>query len=80
MKDETQAPETGIVMEGREILQMRLKELRRRHRELDDEISAIGRAQAAGDPLRLHRLKREKLGLRDQITALEDRLTPDIIA
>jgi hypothetical protein len=32
------------------------------------------------DQLRIARLKKKKLTLRDQITQLEDRLTPDIIA
>jgi hypothetical protein len=32
------------------------------------------------DQLRIARLKKKKLTLRDQIASLEDRLTPDIIA
>lgn len=49
------------------------------HRELDSEIAGL---QAAGsvDQLAITRLKRRKLKLKDQITALEDQLLPDIIA
>jgi len=32
------------------------------------------------DPLRVQRLKKQKLRLRDKITTLEDSLFPDIIA
>ena len=46
----------------------------------DDRVSAFERADAVPDQLQIARLKRRKLALRDQIVALEDRLTPDIIA
>ena len=56
-----------------------LVKLRQEHRVLDDEIV---RLEAAGDEdeLLVKRLKKRKLHLKDQITAVEDRLTPDIIA
>lgn len=49
------------------------------HRDLDNEIATL---EAAGsvDQLLITRLKRRKLKLKDQITGLEDRLLPDIIA
>ena len=37
-------------------------------------------AKPLPDQLQIARLKKQKLALRDQITRLEDRLTPDIIA
>jgi hypothetical protein len=53
--------------------------LRQEHRDLDVAISAL---QDVGSPdqLQIQRLKKRKLILRDRITALEDAVTPDIIA
>jgi hypothetical protein len=53
--------------------------LRAEHRELDNEIALI-EAAAHADQLLVKRLKKKKLHLKDQITELEDRLLPDIIA
>ncbi len=53
--------------------------LRAEHRELDHEIALI-EAAAHADQLMIKRLKKKKLHLKDQITVLEDRLLPDIIA
>lgn len=57
----------------------KLAELRREHRALDAEVRA---AQECGvvDQLKLVRLKRRKLMLKDMIFAIEDQLNPDIIA
>lgn len=59
---------------------MRLADLRQTHKDLDDSIIALQAAGPASDQLQIARLKRQKLALRDQIAALEDSLTPDIIA
>ncbi len=56
-----------------------LAKLRAEHRELDNEIALI-EAAAHADQLMIKRLKKKKLHLKDQITVLEDRLLPDIIA
>lgn len=66
-------------MDHREILRVRLEILQREHRDLDDAIAALGETRRA-EPLTLRRLKKQKLGLKDQIAAIEDELTPDIIA
>ncbi|MFD1797661.1 DUF465 domain-containing protein [Paracoccus aurantiacus] len=66
-------------MSHEEIARAELAVLRREHRELDDEITALV-AQPAVSSLSLQRLKRQKLALKDRITRLEDELTPDIIA
>jgi hypothetical protein len=60
-------------------IQTRLMELREEHRAMDAAIDAL---QAAGgaDQLQIARLKKRKLALRDQISWLEDRINPDIIA
>lgn len=56
-----------------------LVKLRAEHRQLDDEIIAL-EASGAADQLLIRRLKKKKLGLKDQITKIEDQLLPDIIA
>ncbi|MDA3888095.1 MAG: DUF465 domain-containing protein [Allgaiera sp.] len=62
-----------------EILRYELEVLKREHRDLDDAIHALEQAGRA-DQLRLRRLKKQKLALKDQIARIEDRLLPDIIA
>ena len=57
---------------------MRLARLRTNHADLDaaaDALEALG-----GDRMRVQRLKKWKLRIKDEITRLEDELTPDIIA
>lgn len=62
-----------------EVKRVKLEVLRREHRDLDEAISAL---QESGHPdsLRLRRLKKQKLHLKDRISILDDQLTPDIIA
>ena len=57
----------------------RLASLRMEHRDLDAAIDAL-RASAGQDQLQIARLKKRKLRLRDEISAIEDQLIPDIIA
>lgn len=77
--------ETSSTMNGsnrlgnEEILRYELGVLRREHRDLDDAIHALEESGRA-DQLRLRRLKKQKLALKDKIARLEDRLFPDIIA
>ncbi len=66
-------------MDPIEVLRVKLEVLRRQHRDLDDAIEALQERRSA-DMLTLRRLKKQKLGLKDQIAVLEDRITPDIIA
>ncbi len=56
-----------------------IAELRQEHQDLDAAVAALQLAPQP-DQIRLARLKKRKLALRDQIAALEDQLTPDIIA
>ncbi|MFO1015400.1 MAG: DUF465 domain-containing protein [Caulobacteraceae bacterium] len=74
MNDDEQ-PASGDVA----ALRMQLAVLRQEHTDLDQAISAM-EAAPASDQLRIARLKKRKLILRDQIVSLENRLTPDIIA
>ncbi|MDX2155294.1 MAG: YdcH family protein [Hyphomicrobiaceae bacterium] len=60
-------------------LREKLVALRDEHRALDQEIVAL-EARPDADQLTIKRLKKRKLLVKDQITAVEDQLTPDIIA
>lgn len=60
-------------------LREHLAKLRADHRELDEQIVALETSGMA-DQLLIRRLKKRKLGLKDQIIAAEDQLLPDIIA
>ena len=53
--------------------------LKTEHRRLDGNIEAMSGAGNC-DPLELARMKKRKLGLKDQIQRLEDQLIPDILA
>ncbi len=59
--------------------QSKLQELRLEHRDLDDAISRITE-NPPFDQIKLQRLKKRKLALKDQISQLEDSILPDIIA
>ena len=73
MDDEESAPSGDAAVRGR------IVSLRQEHQDLDDAVRAL-EALPMPDQLRIARLKKKKLTLRDQIAKLEDRLTPDIIA
>lgn len=64
--------------DDRELRELLVK-LRDEHRMLDEEIVTLEVAVDA-DQLTIKRLKKKKLLLKDRITAVEDQLTPDIIA
>ncbi|MEJ6403739.1 YdcH family protein [Yoonia sp. 2307UL14-13] len=70
---------TNAKMEQDEVLRVKLAVLRREHRDLDEAIEALHERPNA-DMLTVRRLKKQKLALKDQIAALEDRILPDIIA
>ena len=71
MNDHGEDPERAI--------EEKLLVLRQEHQDLDSAVRAI-EEQSLPDQLLIARLKKRKLALRDQITLLEDQLTPDIIA
>jgi len=60
-------------------IQAILADLRQQHRDLDEAISRLAEAPAA-DHLRLRRLKKRKLALKDAITWWESKLIPDLDA
>tara|TARA_R110000764_G_scaffold128995_1_gene216784 strand:+ start:516 stop:740 length:225 start_codon:yes stop_codon:yes gene_type:complete len=57
----------------------RLKTLQTEHADLDASIDALG-LMPIPDQLRIARLKRKKLLIRDEIAKVENRILPDIIA
>jgi len=60
-------------------VRIRLRGLKGEHRSLDVAVDAL-RTNGVIDQLKVARLKKRKLSLKDQIAALEDQLSPDIIA
>ncbi|MBU2891220.1 MULTISPECIES: YdcH family protein [Celeribacter] len=62
-----------------EVLKVKLEMLKREHSDLDAAIDAM---QETGhlDALRLQRMKKQKLAIKDRIAVIEDQITPDIIA
>ncbi len=65
--------------EDRDALLARLNTLRSEHRDLDTVIARLA-ADGMADQIHLARLKKRKLKLKDEITWIEDRLIPNIIA
>ena len=68
-----------MIDENTDELRRRLENLRTEHRDLDDVIIRLA-DDVPFDQLKLKRLKKRKLVLKDQITSLENALLPDIIA
>jgi len=62
-----------------EAIRNKLEALRSEHRDLDEVIDRL-LEKPPFDQLQLQRLKKRKLGLKDQIHKLESQLIPDIIA
>jgi hypothetical protein len=60
-------------------LRQRIEQLYLEHRDLDDVITRLVET-TPHDQLQVQRLKKRKLYVKDQITALEGQLTPDIPA
>lgn len=60
-------------------LHLAIATARERHAGLSAEVETL-QAQAQPDQIRLARLKKQKLVLKDQIAQLENLLMPDIIA
>jgi hypothetical protein len=60
-------------------IKARLESLRIEHRDLDEVIDRLIE-KPPFDQLQLQRLKKRKLGLKDQILRLQSQLIPDIIA
>jgi hypothetical protein len=59
-------------------LRVRLAKLEIEHEDLDHAIDAL--IQVGTDNLRIQRLKKKKLSIKDEIARVRDELLPDIIA
>ncbi|SMP01017.1 YdcH family protein [Shimia sagamensis] len=70
---------TDLSMKTNDVLRVELEVFKQEHRDLDEAISALVQ-RGIGDQLTIQRLKKQKLRLKDIISRIEDRLTPDIIA
>ncbi len=57
---------------------MLVARLRHEHEDFDVAINAM--IQTGCDQLRVQRMKKKKLAIKDKITELEDQIIPDIIA
>ena len=68
-----------MMQEEEEDFQKMLEELRTEHRDLDIIIQQLSEATPV-DFLRLQRLKKRKLFLKDSISKIESMMLPDIIA
>lgn len=68
-----------ISLKTEEVLQIELEVLKQEHRDLDEAVLAL-EERGIRDQLTIQRLKKKKLALKDKISVIEDRLTPDIIA
>ena len=66
-------------MEDISDLQEKLAELEHEHRDLDEIISKLMSTPPV-DLLQIQRLKKKKLGLKDQIQKVKSNILPDIIA
>ena len=66
-------------MDDLEPLRLKLAELESEHRDLDDVIARMSEA-VPFDRLRLQRMKKRKLQLKDVIEKLRSQLLPDITA
>ncbi len=70
----------GPILDGTDAgLRARLADVRVEHQDLDAAVHAL-EAKPRPDMIQVARLKKKKLRLRDEISRLEDQLTPDIIA
>ena len=71
MNDDYAANDEGLLA--------KIVELRQEHQDISDSIDAL-QSRPNFDMLQIARLKRRKLVLKDDISRLSERITPDIIA
>ena len=71
----------GVEITDEEIEEVRLAlaELQLEHRDLDEIIHRLSHEPSI-EELKIKRLKKRKLHLKDQITRLENKIIPDILA
>jgi len=79
MSDDNETPLSPDDDPSQEELEVLLTTLRLEHRRIDTEIKALIET-GVSDMLKVGRMKKIKLSLKDQIVFIENQLTPDIIA
>jgi len=72
-------PQTEDQDPSEEELVALLQTLKTEHRRIDDEIKAL-EENGVTDMLKIKRMKKFKLSVKDQMAYLENMITPDIIA
>jgi hypothetical protein len=72
-------PAVAMTKDEERELREQLARLQQEHRDLDAAIAALAFSPGS-DLIQVQRLKKRKLVLRDKIRAIDDQLTPDIIA
>ena len=65
--------------DDQQMITKKLRQLESKHRDLDDVIERLADNNPF-DQLKLQRLKKRKLILKDEMTLLRSRILPDIIA
>lgn len=78
MKDDSGSDDFELLKQ-QDILKAKLEELILEHRDLDDVIAMIAQSPSL-DMIKLQRLKKRKLAIRDEIRNIQAQLLPDIIA
>jgi len=78
MTDEIEIEEDDQELKKAEMQEL-LASLKEEHRRIDKEIKAL-QEMGVNDVLKIGRMKKIKLSMKDQITFIENQLTPDIIA
>lgn len=79
MNEDLDSQTTDIEVSSDEELEEILSNLKLEHRRIDTEIKALQEIGVT-DMLKISRMKKIKLSLKDQITFIENQITPDIIA
>ena len=72
-------PAVAMTKEEERELREQLARLQQEHSDIDAAIAALALSPGS-DVIQVQRLKKRKLALRDKIRAIDDQLTPDIIA
>ncbi len=78
MNDGQDSVELDGEVSDAELMEM-VSALKEEHRRIDQEIEALLETGVA-DMLKVRRMKKIKLSMKDQIAYLENQITPDIIA
>lgn len=73
-------PERGRAMSEQEQADLRLMVARLRQEHTDYDVAINAMIAMGCEPLRIQRMKKKKLAIKDRISKLEDQIIPDIIA